>query len=169
MMALWQTAGGVPVTSYANAGGTGNRTASVTVTVDFTPTAGVAANLVNGSFVADASNSLDPPGNFTGPHFRIDFGSGVKKYIDELKLTSSSSTTVAGFWDVRGSNDATNWTVFTGPDGGQFLWDSAVEVVPLLGVAPTGYRYYEIFRTVSTSFGAGWIEEFEFKIADGAT
>lgn len=155
-----------PTTAYANAGGTGDRTASITVTGNFTPTAGTFANLVDGAIVANSTDSMDPPATVAAPpYIRFDFGSGVKKYIDEITMKASTATIANVSFTIQGSNDAAIWTDLATT----VVWNSATKVQALTGLSINGYRYYQLKWAPSGSiFGAGWMEEFEFKIAAGA-
>lgn len=165
MMCLWQTGLTQPVTSYSNSGGTGNRKASVTATSNVTwPNGSTPPNLIDGSFTASNSTALNTSlGTASaGTYLRFDFGSGVKKYIDEAKLTCDRSIS-NGSWKFQGSNDASSWT-----DLATFTWNTQTQTVGLSGMDLAGYRYYQMVAAGGSITGA-LFEEIEFKIADGAT
>lgn len=165
MMSLWQTELTIPTTSYANAGGTGNRTASITATSNETWVNGsTPPAVVDGDFTADNTHSLNTSKTVAaGAYVRFDFGALVKKYIDEVKLYYST-TPANGSWKIRGSNDASSWT-----DLVTFTWNTATQTVTLTGMDAAGYRYYDIISPGGVAMTAALWEETEFKIAPGAT
>lgn len=156
------------VTSYANSGGAGNRTASITVTSNMTaqsPTTWAA--LVNGSTASDGTNSVDDPLGVTtitaGDYITFDFGVGVKKYIDESSLYVSTGTG-RGTWKWRGSNDNATWTDVSAA----VTWALGMPlVVPLSGVPSAGYRYYQWVAVSGGTWPNGYLNEFEFKLVAG--
>lgn len=148
-------------TSYSNPGGSGDRTASITVTSNRTWN-GALSNLVDGAFGNNTTDSIWL--GFTvssSDYIRFDFGAATPKYIDEITF-KQQNTTSHGTWKWRGSNDGVTWNDLTSnyTHGG-----STAQVVPLttnLGY----YRYYEL-RGVSGSHSSGpYIHEFEFKLQD---
>ena len=149
-------------TSYANAGGTGNRTSSITVTGD-APVTGTLSTMVDGSQsgTIDGNNGVA----VSGTNLRFDFGSGQSKVITEAKFYADNGT-AEGTWKWQGSDDASSWTdvsasfSLVGATSGAVIGDMSANT--------TGYRYYQMLgvsgsmASVSTPF---W-REFEFKIAD---
>lgn len=164
MMVLQNVALTMPVTSYANSGGTGDRTASITVTATapIIAFAGTLNNLVDGSMAADAAGSASPTGLATaGQYLRFQFAS--KKYIDEIKVYYNIVPN-NGSWKWQASNDASSWT-----DLATFTWDATLETVALTGMDFAGYLYYQMILTADHNLTNDWFQEVEFKIAAGAT
>lgn len=151
-------------TSYANAGGQGDRTGSITVTTNYTFSAGAPANLVDGDKTANNTHSLHTAaGPAAGNYFRFDFGASARKYIDEVSLFTDSAI-ANGNWEVWASNDA-----FASHDVlATFAWSGTSQAVALTGVNETGYRYYQVICPAGNVSFVTFIEEFEFKITDGA-
>lgn len=155
-----------PVTAYANDGGTGNRTATVTATSSVTWAGGSTPNLINGdNTTANSTHAVDPPNTTISSSDYIRFQFASAKYIDEFKIYQSSAVS-EGDWFVQASNDALAWSTLA-----SFTWNGATQTVPLSGMEFEGYTYYQIAKN-----GAGaswslipWILEFEFKIAAGAS
>lgn len=157
------------VTSYANAGGTGNRTASITVTSNMTPQSPtVWTALVNGSAAVDSANSADDPVATTispGDYFTFDFGAGVRKYIDESSITTQTVGS-RGTWKWRGSNDNATWTDISAPVTWVGTHPTAL-VVPLSGVPAAGFRYFQWVSVSGGTWPNSYICEFEFKLVAG--
>jgi hypothetical protein len=145
-----------PVPSYANPGGTGNRTSSITVTSSSGMIAvGSISELVNGAF----TNSLFWYGGISNNYITFDFGVGAAKRIDEFKWYQ---TYVAshGIWVFEGSNDGSSYTTFPG----SFDLGS---VGPPQTVAVTNTNYYRYYRLRQTSGGTNtgpYEHEIEFRI-----
>jgi hypothetical protein len=139
-------------TSYANAGGTGNRTASITVTAS--GFVGTPSTLVNGV-------TTPPEGWFTaGMTAPVQFDFATAKVIDEAKFYQDLSTT-HGTWKWQGSPDASSWTDI----GGSFtLGGTSTQTITTLAGNTTGYRYYRIANVSGTASSASYALEFEFKI-----
>jgi hypothetical protein len=96
----------VGTTSYSNPRGTGNRTASITVTTSgFTISGNLTSTLVDGN-LANTSGYLTTS-NEAG-HFQLDFGTA--KYIDEVRIQMAASYMGAGPWSWSGSNDGSAYT-----------------------------------------------------------
>jgi hypothetical protein len=163
MMVLQNLALTMPVTAYANSGGTGDRTASITVTATapIIAFAGTLNNLVDGSMAADAAGSASPSGTATtGQYLRFQFGS--KKYIDEIKVYYNIVPN-NGSWKWQACDDASSWI-----DLATFTWDATLETVALTGMDFAGYLYYQMILTADHVLTNDWFQEVEFKIADGA-
>lgn len=158
----------VPLTSYTNPGGSGDRTGLITVTCSAN-IAGMIfsaplSNLVDGSFGANADESVDLfAANFIdGDWLTFDFGEGKKKYVDAMRTWFDRSVNW-GNWVVRGSSDNLLWFEFNG-----FLWtglngstEHAVE-----GMPANGYRYFGLRKVGATNGTAPYLREIEFRIAD---
>lgn len=149
--------------SYANAGGTGDRTASVTVTTDIGTAAGSIQKLVNGNSTLDGSNAwLCSTASWIGKRIVYDFG--AKKLITAMKFTHQQTGYNHGTAKFGGSNDGTNWTYY----------GSAVVIVSDLGPTEytglaanvTGYRYYCLEGVTGNANGSTWMAEHEFKIGN---
>jgi len=156
----------IPVTSYANNGGTGDRTALITVTATapIDGFAGVLSNLVDGGFGANATDATSPITTATtGQYVRFQFPSKV--YIDEAKIYYNIIFTGNGDWKWRASNDASSWVDVSVA----FTWDVNTEVMSLSPPDPAGYLYYQMEITADHNMVNDWCLEFEFKIAPGAT
>ena len=156
------TSGASP--SYANAGGTGNRTASIAVAVSgISVDGGAASNLVNGSTSVDTSGSWYTNTNVAaaGATIRFDFGVGASKVITEAKWYQNTAAVSHGAWKWQGSNDASVWTDI----GASFtLGGATVQTQTALSANIAGYRYYQLLGVSGTFSNAAFNEEVEFKI-----
>lgn len=154
--------GGAPcVASYANTGGSGDRTpatgdGSVTVTDSGISGVGDSEKLVNGV--------KTPEGNFfnnvacSGIWIRFDFGHAV--FINEAKFYQEN-TTAQGTWKWQGSSDGSSFTDI----GSSFaLGGVATQTITTMSANTTSYRYYRILGVSGSTSSSPWIYEFEFKI-----
>ncbi|HMJ91678.1 MAG TPA: hypothetical protein VK530_17785 [Candidatus Acidoferrum sp.] len=153
--------GGACSPSYANAGGTGNRTSIITVSQ--------AANTVSTAdinFLVDGDTSSAGRGFFfaqpqDGSTFwiRFDFGSGNAKVITEAKFYQGNQS--HGTWQWQGSDDGAAWT----SSGSSFtLGGAATQTQTSLAANTTAYRYYRILGLSGTASNADFIYQFEFKL-----
>lgn len=147
-------------TSYANSGGTGNRTGSITVTSSgLSIGGGSESNLVDGASADNTTDSL-----FFSPHtpssgyFQFDFGSAV--YIDEFKEYQEDNV-ANGTWKWTGSNTAGSGYVDV---TASYAFPGATATKTTAATAPGLYRYYRR-EWVSGALSGRWIREFEFKIS----
>lgn len=164
--------GGGPSTSYANKGGTGNRTSSGPngLVVSVTDT-GVCPNMEGGGGSSDShwvdGTFSNGQGFFTGgavtsaSAVTFDFGSGKSAIVNEVTYYQQSAAS-QGTWKWQGSNDASSWTDI----GASFtLGTSATQVITTLSANTTSYRYYRLLGVSGTSNGGPWVYEMEFKIS----
>jgi hypothetical protein len=144
-------------TSYANAGGTGNRTSIITVTYNPVGIGGAGGTaLINGN-TADSSSWFN---SLTFLQFEF---SGFKKIIDEAKFYQSN-TTSHGVWKWQGSNDGSAWTDI----GGTFtLGGVATQTFTTLAGNTTEYKFYRILKVSGATSTSPYTYEFEFKIENG--
>lgn len=155
-------------TSYANTGGTGDRTASITVTQSGTniivPNGNNLNVLVNGN---TTESLIWFSGSPSGTWFQFDFGSGNQYIIDEIKFYQST-TNSHGTWKVQGSNDGSSFTDI----GSSFtLGGFTTQTITALAGNSTAYRYYRFTGVSGSTSSTPFIREFEFKIgtAGGGT
>lgn len=149
-------------TSYTNPGGTGNRTATVAATANFTPPDGNPTKLVDGSFTASAAGSTDFLGShLTGNIFRFDFnGLGVQQIIDEIKFTQQLASD-HGAWGIWGAGED---LVFTQLATGKAF---NVQINTWAFTNAAQFRYYELRQETGNVSTSPWLEEVEFKIQAG--
>lgn len=147
-----------PTTSYANAGGTGNRSGIITAT-----NVGTAFGLGSPSNMVDGGTSNDCyfANGVGGTQFYFDFGVGAQKYIDEIRIKDNATNANLGTFQMAGSNDASSWTNIGSP----FTWQGPTSgtTVSMVHAVPAAYRYYRFTSTSNTS-NVDYILELEFKI-----
>jgi hypothetical protein len=149
--------GGGGSTSYANTGGTGNRT--TIITVSGTALSGTASLLVDGSTTGTGVFITGVALNGTQTII-FDFLSGHSAVIDEAKFYQST-TAAQGTWKWQGSNDGSSWTDI----GSSFAFGGVLtQTITALSGNTTAYRYYRMVSVSGTSNGVPWSFEFEFKI-----
>ena len=149
-----------PATSYANAGGTGDRTASITLSTNtIIEGGGSMTALINGT-MADSYYWTNVTGDGSG-WIKFDFGSGVSKVIDEFNWYQDISS-AQGTWRFEGSNDNSSWTQC----GSDFtLNDSTAGSGTAFSVSnTTAYRYYRLRHMSGARNNAPYLREIEFKI-----
>lgn len=153
-------------TSYANSGGTGNRSALIWVSRNYTvsSTEAGADNLVDGGTGANNTDSTFFDAGQSGVSVIFDFlPSGFRQVIDEFKWIQSNGTG-QGNWQFDGSNDAVSWTTLkssfalvTGTTSTQSVTNS------------TAYRFYRLLHVGgATTSSSPFLEEIEFKLEAGA-
>lgn len=143
-------------TSYANAGGTGNRTATITV---------VAAGWSNASPNTLVNGNLTETVGYFNGLSSLEFQWTTPKIIDEVKFYQQN-TVAHGTWKWQGSNDGTLWTDV----GGSFtLGGVATQTITTLAGNTQGYYRWRIVLVSGASSNSPYVYEFEFKIDDAAT
>lgn len=151
--------------SYSNPGGTGNRTASITVTAQlpggFT---GPLSSLVDGTTAGD-TDFFFTGGTYGDSWIKFDFGSG--KIINEMKWYQDTSTTHFTDAQWEGSNDNSAWTVI----GSTFTLGGATpfQTNTTMSANTTSYRYYRIHSAAGLVSGVPYDQEIEFKVAAAGT
>lgn len=150
-------AAGPPVPSYANPGGTGNRSGLITILQASANVFVSPSILIDGSMSGVGSYLNGTP---DGEWIRFDFA--TSKVINEAKFYQSSSVT-HGTWKWQGSADASSWsdvsTSFT-------LGGSTTQTITELSGNTTGYRYYRMIKESGSTNSGPWTYEFEFQIDD---
>jgi hypothetical protein len=150
-------------TDYSNAGGSGNRTSSITVMTDITFTSGSASALVDGTNNAGTNEFQSGESD---KHLIFDFGSGNLRVIDEFKWYQGNNSN-HGLWVLQGSLDDITWsdigTPFTlaGPPGG----GSVTYSNPAYNKG--AWRYYRLAQLHGTTSGPDNYE-IEFKISSSS-
>jgi hypothetical protein len=162
----------VPTTSYTYPGGQGNRSSLITVTGTLGSEGGSLSLLVDGTTTGTQFNPVN--GTITsGTYIRFDFGAGVRKYIDELRIIKAPGdpfNNSPGSWHFQGSNDGSSWTTLQ-----TYTWNATADpfTVTVTSQLPPieGFRYYQVVKNGNTSnaFNGSYLNEFEFKIAEGVT
>ncbi|QKC83269.1 hypothetical protein [Mesorhizobium sp. NZP2077] len=150
------------VPSYLNPGGTGDRSASITVTSTFTAGSGsTLSNLVDGGFGLNSTDSLEIPGSQSNQTITFDFGVGASKIITGYAFWQNPGGS-QGTWKLRASNDNSNWTDVGAAEtlGGVFR-----QVSKSASANTTGYRYYQLFQTSGFTTTTPWNQEIQFEIA----
>jgi hypothetical protein len=153
-----------PVTSYANAGGTGNRTALITITKNITQDGGADSSIVDGT--TGGVNGWDMPGTGAtaipnGAFFDAQFA--TRKFFTKTRLRFASTPSM-GAWDVHVHNGGALTLV------GSLTWNASSVEATLTGLDPEGYTNIRCVKNgAGSSYTNDWFNEWEFEIADGAT
>lgn len=145
--------------SYAAPGGTGNRTASITVTSDLAITSGALSTLVDSTTTAQLQFTFN--GAIVNKYVKFDFGVGITKIFYEAKVYAYESTT-RGFWKWQGSNNDSTYVDIAASQqilNGQTTWTVTDQ---------TAYRYIKMVGVSGGIDAAGGLPngwgEVEFKI-----
>lgn len=147
-------------TSYANSGGTGDRTGSITLTVtgSLNGSAVGTPNVLLDGVTSGATNLYFNNNSANSYGFKFDFGTA--KIINEAKF-HQENTTSHGTWKWQGSNDGSSWTDI----GSSFTFGgAAIQTQTSLSGNTTAYRYYQVIGVSGTASNSPYIYEFEFKI-----
>jgi len=150
--------------AYTNAGGQGDRTASITVSITSgLMVAGTTSNLVDGAFANNATDSIAFGAvSVTDKSITFDFGVYAEKIITEA--TWKQGTTAShGTWKWQVSADNSTWL---DANGSSFtLGGATTQVQTVLTTVTKGYRYYRLLGISGTASGSPYIQEVEFKIS----
>jgi hypothetical protein len=150
--------GPTPV-SYWNALGSGDRTASITISTTATLGGGTINNLIDGGFSANSTDGFFFTAQSTR-EIKFDLGVGVTKIINEF-IWIQDVTQSQGTWVFEGSNDDITYTGI----GASFTLGGIANDIHTLSNS-TAYRYYKLRQTAGTTSGSPWVLEILFKIAD---
>lgn len=151
---------GLFATSYANSGGTGDRTSIITFTSSKVPTVGALNDGIDG-VTTPASGFTFSDTNRVGADFTFDFGS--PKVIDEFKWYHEVfAGRTDGVYSWQGSNDDISYDDIKT----NILFDTE-PASPLIETVTnaTPYRYYRLFGTTNAITNSIKTDEFEFKIS----
>jgi hypothetical protein len=149
--------------AYTNAGGQGDRTASITAFVSASLLGGgTASNLVNGSTASNYTGSIAFNAvAVAGLVISFDFGQTAARVITEATWKQGATST-HGTWKWQGSNDAATWTDI----GSSFtLGGATTQTQTTLSANIYAYRHYRLLGVSGTASGAPYIQEVEFKIS----
>jgi hypothetical protein len=153
-----------PVTAYANAGGQGNRTATIAVSINWTPPNVPGNNQAAVDGVV--SNAFDTPagGAVAGERIVFDMnGLGGPRFINEATMDQNGNIGITGRYEY--SFNGSVWV----PASSNVSILGQFNIVTACAMPPEGARYFS-WVAVSGSYGAGaYYQEFRFKIAPGAT
>jgi len=148
---------GGPSTSYANSGGTGDRTGSITITKSNASCPLSETILLNGT--NNSGSSFFGSGIVDGDWFYFDIGSS--KIIDEMKWYQQN-TSSHGTWKVQGSADAASWADI----GSSFtLGGASTQTITTISGNTTAYRYYRLYLITGPPSNVPYLYEIEFKIS----
>jgi hypothetical protein len=152
-------------TSYANSGGTGSRTGSITVTTDLNVTQpGNITKLVDGVTSAATDLYLNNVQAVSGKVIRFNLGTTgyAKSYvINEAKFYQQSSTS-QGTWKWQGSINGTTWVDI---GSSLTLGSSATQTMTELSGNTTAYQYYQLLGVSGNTNSGPFVYEMEFKIS----
>jgi hypothetical protein len=150
-----------PATDYANTGGTGNRTAIITVTSSLAAAGGTLSNAVDGGFANNTTDSYWFAGGTAvlNNWLKFDFGVGAAKYIDEFKHIQSDAS-AHGNWKAQISNDDSAWTDVSASTALGGATTTTITCAPL-----ELFRYFRILGVSGTTSATHFIQENEFKIS----
>ena len=149
--------------SYANQDGTGDRTATIAVSVSSAAlTVNTPSNLVDGGFANNTTDSIAfvPSVAVAGKWIRFDFGVGAERVITEAKWYQSGTQT-HGTWKWQGSVDGSIWDDI---GAGFTLGGATTQLHTELDGNSTAYRYYRLLGVSGNASGGPYIQEVEFKL-----
>ncbi len=151
--------GAVAAPSYANAGGTGDRTATITVTTNVPLGGGTINNLVDGVAAGNSTDACWFNGGTPGTayvHFQFD---------DFVKITEATwkqdINVTHGVWQWYGTNDQ---GVTLTPIGTTFTLGGTAQVQSQLSGNTQFYVGYRLIMVSGATSTGPWLEEVEFKI-----
>ena len=152
-------AGGVS-TSYANTGGSGDRSGSITITESDSLILISEGQLIDGVTGSGTAFFNSYPANINdGAWLAFDFGAA--RLVDEMKFYQQN-TTAHGTWKIQGSADASTWSDI----GSSFtLGGAATQTITTINGNTTAYRYIRFYLITGPSSNGPYLYEVEFKIS----
>jgi hypothetical protein len=155
-----------PLTSYANPGGSGNRTAggdgTIAISSNIVWDQGATVNLINGVAASNATDAVDEPGvgSTSVAGAVIDFYfQDLKKFCDEITLEKDTAGS-SGTWQFLTSNDGANFAL-----GGTIAWTGTITSYPI-AMPFSGAKLFRLLG-ISGTWSNAWFREVTFKIANG--
>ena len=149
--------------AYENAGGTGDRVASIAWASDITWGIDFATY---GGYLVDGLNAdnlyLNNAQAVAGKYIRFDFT--TQRVINEFRIRFSAGAISTGVWRWQGSDNGTDWTNI----GDTFEITSAggLTTFTTLSANTTAYRYYQLLGVSGNSSWDQYWQEVEFKIGN---
>lgn len=153
---------GAAVTGSAQAYVTGNRTGTITVTTTATHT-GSASDVVNGN---TTENTFFWAAAQSAREVKFDFGVGASVAINGMRWYQSTAA-AHGTWKWAASNDDSTYTDL-GLAQTLSRVDGTFDEFTNFGGNTTGYRYYKMIQTSGSTSSTPFLQEIEFRQADGA-
>ena len=154
--------GGGCTPSYANAGGTGNRTSIITFSKS-DPTwswGGTASKIIDGDTTSNGQFFFGGVSLSSSIWMQWDFGAGNQVLITEAKFYQQNST-AQGTWQWQGSNDGSTFANI----GSSFaLGTAATQTITALSGNTTKYRIYRMVGVSGSTSTGPWVYEMEFQI-----
>lgn len=141
--------------AYTNPGGTGNRTASITVTTTATAGGGNVTQIVDGT----QTNSFWWTASQSGREIKFDFG--IPRKIIEAKWYQDLAAT-HGDWKWQGSSDGSTWTDI----GTTFTLGATLQTQTTLAANTNFWRYYRLLQMTGVTSQSNYTREIEFNIDD---
>jgi len=157
--------GGGCTPSYANVGGTGDRTAIITVTDSTAGSAGGVFHQTNGGrLLVNGTNGSGDSNWFTAGALSssvwVKYGFSTPVLLTEAKFLQQDSTG-QGVWQWHGSNDNSIWTAI----GGSFnLVTAATTTLTTLNGNTTSYLWYRKTGVSGSTSSGPFIFEMQFQI-----
>lgn len=146
-------------TSYANAGGSGDRTGSITMTNSGIIVGTPPYNAWIDGSTTETIDAFSGGGLSGSVYVKWDFGSS--KTIKQAKYYQQNADS-QGVWQWQGSADDSAWTSIGNPF---ILGLSALQYDTATGNNATAYRYYRILGVSGSTSAVPYVHQFEFSIA----
>lgn len=147
-------------TSYANTGGSGDRTSGITMSKSDSLVMVSETQLIDGVTGSGVAYFGSYPAYINdGSWFAFDFG--APKVVDEAKFYQQN-TTAHGTWKIQGSADASTWSDI----GSSFtLGGAASQTITEISGNTTAYRHLRFYLITGPSSNGPYLYEIEFKIS----
>lgn len=154
------SSGGGAGTSYANAGGSGDRSGSITITESDAAIIANETQLINGVTGSGGAYFNSYPVHINdGAWLAFDFGAA--RLVDEMKFYQQNGTE-HGTWKIQGSADAAAWSDI----GSSFtLGGAAEQTITAINANVTAYRHLRLYLITGPSSHFPYLYEIEFKIS----
>lgn len=145
---------------YSNTFGSGDRTATVTVTQN-TCLSVTLSNLMRANYTTGSGGIFNACTSAGTSSITFQFSS--KQIVDEINLTTSGSIG-APFWQIQGSNNGSSFTNIGTPGAMTQVFTNEWRVSPT-GGNTTGYLYYRMLWSSGTPSNVPELRTFTFRLA----
>jgi hypothetical protein len=157
--------GGGCTPSYANRGGTGNRSATSIILIYASSGFPTSPNWINGDTTTNGQFFL-PGVTLNGTQFiQFDFGAGNAALVTEAKFYQQTNAN-QGTWKWQGNTSGAGAGGTSGTDiGSSFTLGGVItQTITTLSANTNSYRSYQLVGVSGSSNAGPWVYEMEFKI-----
>lgn len=153
---------------YDNLGGSGDRTASITIASTLSVASGTLNNLIDGGYTANTTDAITVTGSQLSKEISFDFGVGNSKKITGF-IMAFNAVNDPTTWKLQASTNNVSYVDITGDSVNLDVSNGRVKRAESTGTNDGPYRYYKLVQTSSSTSSVPFWLEIEFRIIDNST